>query len=90
MYWKFLAMTFTTAAMFVLTYLNTYSSDHIFWSETRFWMAFVMGGATMAIMLLFMWGMYKSKAMILMLPGAKGDLGFRGYRQGVEMRGDAT
>ncbi|MBS7671776.1 DUF305 domain-containing protein [Croceicoccus sp. 1NDH52] len=50
----------STAVMFALMYLNTFSIDHVFWSETRFWMAFVMGGAMMVMMLLFMWGMYKS------------------------------
>ena len=45
-YWKFMAMIGTsTAVMLFLMYLNTYSIDHVFWSETRFWMAFVMGGA---------------------------------------------
>ncbi len=59
MYWRFLAMIATsTVVMFVLMYLNTYSIDHVFWSETRFWMAFVMGAAMMVIMLLFMWRMY--------------------------------
>ena len=33
------------AVMFALMYLNTYALDHVFWSETRFWMAFVMGAA---------------------------------------------
>ncbi|WP_082924260.1 DUF305 domain-containing protein [Croceicoccus pelagius] len=50
----------STAVMFALMYLNTFSIDHVFWSETRFWMAFVMGAAMMVIMLLFMWGMYKN------------------------------
>ena len=60
-YWHFMAMIGTsTVVMFVLMYLNTYSIDHVFWSETRFWMAFVMGAAMMVIMLLFMWGMYKN------------------------------
>ncbi|AKH42151.1 hypothetical protein FHS61_003083 [Altererythrobacter atlanticus] len=39
---------------------HTYSIDHVFWSETRFSMAFVMGAAMMVIMLLFMWGMYRN------------------------------
>lgn len=61
MYWRFMAMIATsTVVMFVLMYLNTYSIDHVFWSETRFWMAFVMGAAMMVIMLGFMWGMYES------------------------------
>src|SRR3546814_6962308 len=44
MYVRFMAMIGTsTAVMFGLMYLNTYSIDNVFWSETRFWMAFVMG-----------------------------------------------
>jgi uncharacterized protein (DUF305 family) len=44
-------------------YLNTFALDHIFYSQTRTWMAVVMG-ATMAIVMLgFMHGMYKSKAL---------------------------
>jgi len=52
----------STAVMFILMYLNSYALDHIFWSETRFYMAFVMG-ATMAIVMLgFMLGMYRNRA----------------------------
>lgn len=62
MYWRFGAMIATsTAAMFVLMYFNTYAWDHVQWSETRFYMAFVMGSTMAVIMLLFMIGMYKSK-----------------------------
>lgn len=61
-YWRFMAMVATsTAIMFGLMYLNTFELDHVFWSETRFWMTFVMGGMMMNVMLLFMWGMYKDK-----------------------------
>ncbi|GFM28059.1 DUF305 domain-containing protein [Novosphingobium sp. PY1] len=61
-YWRFMAMIGTsTAIMFGLMYANTFSIDHVFWSETRFWMAFVMGAMMMVVMLLFMWGMYKNK-----------------------------
>jgi hypothetical protein len=35
-------------------YLNTYSLDHIFWSQTRMWMAIVMGATMAGIMLGFM------------------------------------
>ena len=64
MYWRFGAMIATsTAAMFVLMYLNTYEWDHVQWSETRFYMAFVMGATMAAIMLLFMIGMYKSRVV---------------------------
>ncbi len=58
-YLKFGAMIATsTAAMFVLMYLNTYSLDHVYWSETRFYMAFVMGAVMAIIMLSFMLTMY--------------------------------
>lgn len=57
----------STAVMFVLMYINTYSMDHVFWSETRFWMAFVMGSAMMLVMLGFMWGMYESTARNLVI-----------------------
>lgn len=72
MYLRFLAMIGTsTAVMFVLMYVNTYSIDHVFWSETRFWMAFVMGASMAVVMLLFMWGMYKSTTRnIAILGGA--------------------
>ena len=61
-YSRFLAMIATsTAVMFGLMYLNTYAIDHVFWSETRFYMAFVMGAAMAVVMLSFMLGMYKNK-----------------------------
>ena len=60
-YGKFMAMVGTsTAIMFCLMYLNTYQIDHVMWSETRFWMTFVMGAVMAVVMLLFMWGMYKN------------------------------
>ncbi|QIQ88015.1 DUF305 domain-containing protein [Erythrobacter sp.] len=52
----------STAVMFGLMYINTFTIDHVFWSETRFWMAFVMGSAMMVVMLLFMWSLYPSRA----------------------------
>ncbi|RJX69037.1 DUF305 domain-containing protein [Tsuneonella suprasediminis] len=69
-YWRFMAMVATsTAIMFGLMYLNTYEIDHVFWSETRFWMTFVMGGMMMIVMLLFMWGMYKDKTKNFIILG---------------------
>ncbi|NTZ43239.1 DUF305 domain-containing protein [Altererythrobacter sp. SALINAS58] len=59
----------STVAMFFLMYVNTYSVDHIFWSETRFWMAFVMGAMMMVIMLSFMLGMYKNRKKNLIIYG---------------------
>ncbi|HSP29455.1 MAG TPA: DUF305 domain-containing protein [Ilumatobacteraceae bacterium] len=64
MYWRFGAMIATsTVVMFVLMYFNTYEWDHVQWSETRFYMALVMGSTMAVIMLLFMLGMYKSKVV---------------------------
>jgi hypothetical protein len=49
-YLRFAAMIVaSTVAMFGLMYLNTYALDHVFWSETRAWMALVMG-STMAVL----------------------------------------
>ena len=43
-YWRFFAMIITsTIVMLGLMYLNTYALDHIFFSETRTYMAIYMG-----------------------------------------------
>lgn len=63
-YSRFFAMIGTsTLIMFGLMYLNTYAADHIFFSETRTYMAIYMGAAMAVIMLSFMLGMYKNKAL---------------------------
>ena len=51
----------STVVMFGLMYLNTYALDHVFYSQTRTWMALLMGAAMAIIMLGFMWSMYRSK-----------------------------
>ena len=59
-YLKFATMIATsTAVMFVLMYLNTYQADHLFWSETRSFMALIMGAAMAIVMLAFMLNMYR-------------------------------
>lgn len=61
-YGRFAAMIATsTVVMFGLMYLNTYALDHIFFSQTRMWMALYMGGAMAIIMLAFMLGMYTNR-----------------------------
>ena len=40
-------------------YLNSYSLDHVYWSETRFYMALLMGAVMAVVMLAFMLDMYK-------------------------------
>nr|WP_291359074.1 DUF305 domain-containing protein [Devosia sp.] len=69
-YWRFAAMIATsTAVMYGLTYLNTYALEHVYWSETRAWMALVMGATMVVIMLGFMLNMYKKMAWNLMIFG---------------------
>jgi len=51
----------STFLMFGLMYLNTYSLDHIFFSETRAYMALVMGATMAVIMLGFMLKMYENR-----------------------------
>lgn len=61
-YTKFFIMIATsTIVMLGLMYLNTYALDHIFFSETRTYMAIYMGAAMAFIMLLFMLNMYQNK-----------------------------
>ncbi|QQM32807.1 DUF305 domain-containing protein (plasmid) [Martelella lutilitoris] len=63
-YWRFAAMIATsTVVMFILMYLNTYLWAHVFWSETRAYMAVLMGATMAFIMLGFMLSMYSSKAI---------------------------
>jgi len=62
-YLRFAAMIATsTVVMFLLMYLNTYALDHVAYSQTRTWMALLMGAAMAVVMLLFMQAMYRSKA----------------------------
>jgi len=70
-YTRFGLMILTsTVIMFGLMYLNTYALDHVFYSQTRTWMALVMG-ATMAVtMLLFMLSMYRNRTANIAIVGA--------------------
>lgn len=61
-YLRFGAMVVTSmVVMFVIMYLNTYELAHVKWSETRFFMTFVMGAAMAVVMLSFMLGMHKNQ-----------------------------
>lgn len=44
----------STLVMFGLMYLNTYALDHVFFSQTRAWMALLMGATMAMVMLGFM------------------------------------
>ena len=63
-YGRFLAMIATsTLVMYGLMYLNTYETQHIWFSQTRMWMALLMGAVMSVIMLGFMWSMYAKRAV---------------------------
>jgi hypothetical protein len=65
-YIRFATMIATsTIVMFGLMYPNTYALDHVAYSQTRTWMALVMGAAMAAIMLGFMWSMYRDRRVNL-------------------------
>ncbi len=51
----------STVVMFGLMYLNTYALDHVWFSQTRTWMALVMGATMAIIMMLFMRKMYENR-----------------------------
>ncbi|MEO7336873.1 MAG: DUF305 domain-containing protein [Caldimonas sp.] len=53
----------STVVMFGLMYLNTYALDHVYFSETRAYMALVMGAAMAVVMLAFMLAMYTDRRL---------------------------
>lgn len=70
-YGRFAAMIATsTVVMYGLMYLNTWAFDHIFWSQTRAWMALLMGAVMALIMLGFMLSMYRRTALNLAIAAA--------------------
>jgi hypothetical protein len=63
-YWRFAAMIATsTLVMFGLMYIHTYIWDHAYFSETRVWMALLMGAVMAIIMLGYMLNMYKNRTV---------------------------
>ena len=61
-YLRFSLMIATsTVVMFGLMYLNTYALDHVFFSQTRMWMALLMGAVMAIVMMAFMFAMYKNQ-----------------------------
>lgn len=53
----------STIVMFILMYLNTYAWEHVFFSETRTYMAILMGATMAIIMLAYMFGMYSNNLL---------------------------
>ena len=69
-YVKFTLMMLTsTVVMYIMMYFNTYEWDHIYFSETRAYMALYMGAGMAVIMLAFMSNMYKKTKVNLMIYG---------------------
>lgn len=69
-YVKFGLMILTsTVVMYLMMYLNTYKWDHVYFSETRAYMALYMGAMMAIIMLAFMTNMYKKTKVNLMIYG---------------------
>ncbi|MEL6468799.1 MAG: DUF305 domain-containing protein [Cyanobacteria bacterium J06623_4] len=64
-YTRFFAMIGTSiVVMFFLMYVHSYQVlDHAWFSETRVFMALIMGAAMMVVMLGFMLNMYKNKSV---------------------------
>ena len=71
-YRRFAAMiAASTVIMFGLMYLNTYALGHVWFSQTRMWMALLMGAVMAVVMLCFMWPMYRGvKIKLGILTGA--------------------
>lgn len=57
----------STIIMLGLMYLNTYEFSHVFFSETRTYMAIYMGAAMSLVMLTFMLGMYQNKKVNVLI-----------------------
>lgn len=69
-YVKFTIMILTsTVVMFIMMYFTTYQWDHVYFSETRAYMALYMGAMMAIIMLAFMTNMYKKTKVNLMVYG---------------------
>ena len=69
MYVRFgLMIATSTVVMFVLTYTNAFSIDHVRWSEERLYMALLMGAAMALVMLAFMRSMmYRNRTINLVI-----------------------
>lgn len=65
-----LMIAVSTVVMFGLMYLNTYALAHVWFSQTRMWMAVLMGATMAGVMLGFMWGMYRDRRLNLIILGA--------------------
>lgn len=63
-YLRFFAMIMTSGVvMYIIMYFNTFLLEHVFFSETRLYMTFVMVAAMAVIMLSFMLHMYSRRTL---------------------------
>ena len=71
-YKRFFGMIVTsTVIMFGLMYATTYRLDHVWFSQTRLWMALFMGSMMAIVMLAWMLNMYENKrANVAIFAGA--------------------
>lgn len=80
-----LMITVSATLMFFLMYLNNYQFSHVWFSQTRLFMTFIMAGSMAMVMLFFMRHMYKNKkANIAIVIGSVAlmGLGFFGSQSG--------
>lgn len=67
-YRNFILMILVSSVlMFGLMYLNTYQVDHVWFSQTRMFMTFIMAGSMALVMLFFMRHMYKDKTANMLI-----------------------
>lgn len=70
-YTKFVVMIATsTIIMFGLMYLNVFQLNHVYYSETRLYMALIMGSVMAIVMLLFMRKMYTDRRKNMVILGS--------------------
>ncbi|MGV2897472.1 DUF305 domain-containing protein [Achromobacter sp. AGC78] len=60
-----LMIVVATTIMYGLMYLNVYALSHIYFSQTRLWMAVIMGAVMAVVMLGFMLSMYRNRRINL-------------------------
>lgn len=56
-----LMIVVSSILMYCLMYLNTYQLSHVWFSQTRLFMTFIMAGSMALVMLFFMRHMYKDR-----------------------------
>lgn len=67
-YGRFFSMIATsTLIMFGAMYLNSYEVSHVWFSETRLYMALLMGSIMALVMLMFMQKMYKNRMINMVI-----------------------